>query len=393
MCLARSAGLRGNLSLSCTSLDRSESHAGTVLPRSPKKHGHGGHGGVAVDLPWPKLATLEWPPPPSPLGTTRKQMAYSASRTTIGSEHDPWLEDEEDLRKSSMRPVEVRNRSELWQLRLEIEREKLKHVVPFPFFGQAMRFQDDCSVLQITDDGRFSYSSLEVQDPSETGRASTPEQNIPRTRNVITYEGVLVATPDSEKSADNEESTQGDEVVATIEGRGMARHEIDEFGGKTQLVNVERGVFRFAITVNPYFKPNAASVMPMLPPRLPGKPPIRKKLLPYIGEGVPKGSVSPRVLTPVRATLRQLVQERRRAPKLKFSVSHGSLLKKTGGFSLEGSEERKRPSMMINSASAPTLPALGDNGKTGQAAEAPKSVEDWREFYRDRAAKLFGQYG
>ncbi|CAJ1338711.1 unnamed protein product, partial [Effrenium voratum] len=56
------------------------------------------------------------------------------------------------------RAAELHNRKELWDVRAEIDKEKLRHVAPFPFFGRAMRFQDEFAALQITDDGRFSYS-------------------------------------------------------------------------------------------------------------------------------------------------------------------------------------------------------------------------------------------
>ncbi|CAE7291211.1 NAA60 [Symbiodinium natans] len=60
--------------------------------------------------------------------------------------------------QAALRANELANRKELWNLRADIEKEKLRHVAPFPFFGRAMRFQDKFAALQITDDGRFSYS-------------------------------------------------------------------------------------------------------------------------------------------------------------------------------------------------------------------------------------------
>eukprot|EP00439_Symbiodinium_sp_Y106_P071661 s1435_g12.t3 len=77
-----------------------------------------------------------------------RSLALSASTPTLALSES----------QAALRANELANRKELWNLRADIEKEKLRHVAPFPFFGRAMRFQDKFAALQITDDGRFSYS-------------------------------------------------------------------------------------------------------------------------------------------------------------------------------------------------------------------------------------------
>eukprot|EP00440_Ansanella_granifera_P008506 gb/GFBE01009213.1/.p1 GENE.gb/GFBE01009213.1/~~gb/GFBE01009213.1/.p1 ORF type:complete len:420 (+),score=60.50 gb/GFBE01009213.1/:1-1260(+) len=364
--------------------------------------------------PWPqKLATLDWPPPPSPAGTRRPESGAGIGERTA-SASDKGLgattpAREEMRAKPSARSAEVRNRAELWAVRSDIEQEKLRNVAPFPFFGRAMRFQDEFSALQITHDGRFSYSSvtLEGLDGSEP-----PCNEEPSRRRVITYEGILVAPADDEGPRESFFAEPAkDDGMAMIEGRAMARHEIEDAGGKTKLVAVERGAFRFSITVNPYFQPSAATVQPLLRPRSPGRPAPRKKQLPYVGTGTPnKRDVH--MSSPGKAgDMRRLTQERRRAPKLKFSKSAaqlpvpisnllsplaGSITKELGDAESErGSKPGTAQRNQSGTASAPQLPSLPRGNPTKPVAkdgELP-SVTDWRDFYRQRADRMLRATG
>merc|ERR1712007_92940 len=75
-----------------------------------------------------------------------------------------------------------------------------------------------------------------------------------------------------------------DAEMAIIEGHALARHESEEHSGRTCLTNVERGMFRFMITVSPFFQPAYATVLPVRPPS-PGRLPPRKRQLPNVGTG------------------------------------------------------------------------------------------------------------
>jgi len=373
--------------------------------------------------PFQKLASFDWPPPPSPAGTRRPSGAGigdSAARVAesgLGAtspDGDVQQLQEQAKPRASTRPAEVRNRAELWAVRSDIEREKLRNVVPFPFFGRSMRFQDEYSALQITDDGRFSYSSVTVE--GSDNPADEEEDSI-KTRRVVTYEGILVAPMPEENFGLPEdpfaEALKGepDDEVATIEAKCMARHEIEDVGGKTKLVGVEKGNFRFSITVSPYFQPTACTVQPMVRPRSPPRPQPRKKQLPYVGTGIAKRDVQiVRGGSPGKAgDMRRLTQERRRAPKLKFSKSSSQLpaaiaslyspmasnktfmqapvaedAETMSGFN----RQQKRLSTI---ASAPTLPSVAGAQKPGPDAKAPgdpSSVAEWRDFYRQRADRM-----
>jgi len=311
----------------------------------------------------------------------------------------------------------VRNRAELWSVRADIEQEKLRNVAPFPFFGRSMRFQDEYSALQITDDGRFSYSSVTVEGSEDP---AAEEEDCIQKRRVVTYEGILVSpTPEENFGLPEDPFTealkgQPDDEVATIEAKALTRHEMEDVGGKTKLSAVEKGNFRFTITVSPYFQPSAATVQPMVRPRSPPRPQPRKKQLPYVGTGVPKRERQS-VLggSPGKAgDMRRLTQERRRAPKLKFSKSAAQIpaavahlyspmattTKKSFmeapvadehdmmGDGVPGSSQKRLSAI----ASAPALPGVpGAKRQEAQAASTePKTVAEWRDFYRQRADRM-----
>jgi len=209
--------------------------------------------------------------------------------------------------------ADMQNRAQLWSIRAEIEREKLKQwVAPFPFFGCPMRFSDDYAALQISEDGRFSFSEMCLVQPLE---ATEPEASLGKikpldTRRVVTYEGVFTGTytppPDEDdqqaaaaakkkelnsskgkvKDADVEEpsSGQGPELAGIV-ATALVKHEISESDGRSRLVLVERGAFRFAITVSPFFHPSHATLKVLA--RTDRHQPARGRRLPYVGTGGP----------------------------------------------------------------------------------------------------------
>jgi len=104
--------------------------------------------------------------------------------------------------------------------------------------------------LEFTGDGRFAYC--------ERGMSTDPIQ---------IYEGVLmkptgtsmrltVDSPEEDELEQQDTSGPSTEAgdCAIIEGRAIVRYERGEVDGHAYLMSVERGEFRFAITVKPCFK-------------------------------------------------------------------------------------------------------------------------------------------
>lgn len=230
-----------------------------------------------------KLANLEFPPPPiagtsGASGSPQKIKARPSS--SLGSCHA-----ELDAATNSALSPEMQNRSQLWAVRAEIEKEKLKMVAPFPFFGHNMRFEDDFAALQITEDGRFSFSEMCVvnDNKSPDDEPVIGKMKAPVVRRIITYEGIFdgphLPAPEEDheqpaaggqkkkeassgkaksKDAEAEEAPGQAPCIAGIEATARVKHEIIDSGGRTRLVNVERGCFRFAIIVSPCFGPDHA---------------------------------------------------------------------------------------------------------------------------------------
>lgn len=257
-----------------------------------------------------KLANFDWPPPPSPASAIRPMLGTTGS--LLGGTGDLDLSESGSI---SLGSNDMRNRGELWEMRSEIQREKLKRVAPFPFFGCTMRFSDDYSALQIAEDGRFSYSevSLEMADPE----ASPNKTKAVDVRRVVTYEGVFTGpyTPTADEdeqqvgkkksprksdamrstgmgkgkdtSTEEPSSTQADPELAAIEASALVKHEMVESGGRSRLVRVERGGnWGFAITVSPFFHPSHAIVKVLVRCAPRGHPPARGRRLPYVGTGL-----------------------------------------------------------------------------------------------------------
>jgi hypothetical protein len=375
--------------------------------------------------PIARLGTLEWPPPPSP-AASKRPVALTAYEE----------DDEEPVAvPTSNRPAEIRNRAELWAIRAEIEREKMRHVLSFPFFGRAMRFQDATSALQITDDGRFSYSIVTQPTVDSLESFLNFEDPPVPTRTVTTYEGILVRPPSTEVARqDAYASNVSQEESSSIEGAAFVLHEIEDAGGSgSRLVKVERGDFRFEIQVFTGVDPNRATVLAIGRPRSPGKPPKRRKELPYVGPGPTTRETAP--MSPVAAAKRHLQQERRKTMKLKFANtgSNFSLNMFSSPFGQADSrmlgqsasapqlyDDRQtsaapRRSMMVSAGTRRRtnfgqLTADFDQDSSGENKfaftltpsdarkrhsqfvkpheDGKKTLDDWRGFYRQRAATL-----
>lgn len=268
-----------------------------------------------------RLAAFDWPRPPSPARADclrpatvpasfreRSSLVLGlGSSNTLGTLR---AETDKEWMKAAWRPVETRAKAVLWAKRADIDKEKLRIVAPYPFFGCQMRFQDDHGALQISFDGRFSFSDACLEALANADAEEDSEKKIERKqkKRVITYEGVFTGNllPSQEEdenqgtSKDNKEqpSEKVGPEVAAIEGLALVRYEIEDSGDQPRLVTVEPGTFRFIITISPFFQPTQASVKPLLGPRSPGRPPPRTRRMPYIGSGEPgkKSSVQKRTI-------------------------------------------------------------------------------------------------
>lgn len=187
--------------------------------------------------------------------------------------------------------------------RAMLDVEKLRSVAAHPFVGCRMKFEANCAVLQITNDGRFSYSTFEPG-PTREEVASGAKKTFPRV--VVTWEGVFSANPASfvaEASSDDaaaagappeaaasavgagggagggeaasdphclaasSSSSQvalmmADSAARAVEGRGLVQHEAEEYQGQSRVLRVARGEQRFSISVSPFYDPCIAIVQP-----------------------------------------------------------------------------------------------------------------------------------
>eukprot|EP00928_Gymnodinium_smaydae_P038170 TRINITY_DN26379_c0_g1_i1.p1 TRINITY_DN26379_c0_g1~~TRINITY_DN26379_c0_g1_i1.p1 ORF type:complete len:388 (-),score=85.50 TRINITY_DN26379_c0_g1_i1:260-1423(-) len=348
-------------------------------PRLPAMAG----GAAAASSSSSKIASLDWPPPPSPAHTMSRNLS-SFGFGTLGSSMGPqrsaagldtMAPGEQKRRSSKVGSCmsDVRSRAELWCLRSDIEHEKLRQVAPFPFLGRPMRFQDPCAALQITDDGRFSYSTMN----SDTGET-----------HVVTYEGVIASLESTDPSLEQADlNLKLDPETAAIEGRALVRHEIVEtLDGGSRILSVEGGTSRFAILVTPFFQPKEAMVMQLARPRSPGKMvATRWRSLEYVGAGANfKDAAKNGGSSAVR-------KARCRGPRVVFSKSAAALSSDSARdwdlSASEGADGTRMPFLpkLSPSASAPALATMkAPPAKPG----APQSVEEWKEYYKQRASSL-----
>eukprot|EP00930_Biecheleria_cincta_P036802 TRINITY_DN25218_c0_g1_i1.p1 TRINITY_DN25218_c0_g1~~TRINITY_DN25218_c0_g1_i1.p1 ORF type:complete len:376 (+),score=57.52 TRINITY_DN25218_c0_g1_i1:71-1198(+) len=359
---------------------------------------------------------LDWPPPPSPAGVQRPghACAKSSSAPAVGlGATSP--EEAGSSEVTLARSAEGRRRSDLWEVRSAIEKEKLRHVLAYPFLGLAMRFQDESAALQITDDGRFSYSCVAIEglEPGER-----PPSGEPQVQRVTTYEGVLTE-PEMSDTSDMApafaDPPVNDNGVASIEGKAMVKHEIEDSGGRTRLVSVVRGTFRFSISVSPYFQPKMCTVQPK-----PTQWPPLKKQLPYVGSGIQRKEYAIGTKSSMKlkaGDMTGLQQEHRRAPKLKFSMSENSpVLKNRSLLMTVGASSVQRPpssSMLMREhheegVAMPRGDSRGGDGRDRRLSSAfstpnlmadleekknvnqyrRSTVTDWRDFYKARASRM-----
>lgn len=314
--------------------------------------------GVSPTLP--RLAALDWPPPPSPA---------APYRPTLGDGGSP-----AHRRRVHTAETQARARAQLWAIRTEIDREKVRSVAPYPFLGCAMRFEDEFAALQIAEDGRFSYSTRSATlDAGGTGQEKDAPDHSPghgkdhpehrkdsvvsERRTVVTYEGVFLAPhASSQMPGLHERAAPPVQDVAEIEGQALVRYEVEEYATGARFVAVDRCNLRFAIAIGPHFRPKTATVSPLSQgPRTPGRALLRSKQLPYVGPG-PASSGGRR--------------ERNARPRT---------LKCKGGMLRPATTDADRHRFRA-SASAPQLPSLAEKA----------SQLDWKETYRQRAALVLG---
>jgi hypothetical protein len=141
--------------------------------------------------------------------------------------------------------------AQLRAARVEIDREKLHTVVDHPFFN-SLRFKElemRLITLEFTGDGRFAYCERGLH-----GEMTIYEGVLTKPSGTsLRFTGEGVDEDELEQQDTSGPSTEAGDCAA-IEGRATVRYERGEVDGSPYLKNVERGEFRFAITVKPCFK-------------------------------------------------------------------------------------------------------------------------------------------
>jgi len=159
-------------------------------------------------------------------------------------------------RRAATPPTTRSAEAQLRAARVDIEREKLRAVVDHPFFN-CLRFKElemRQITLEFTGDGRFAYCERHAW---EKGPMTIYEGVLMKT----TGEKVkITTTEDKDEDELEQQDTSGPSAekqelsdCAFIEGRATVRYDRSQ-GDFPVLSNVERGDFRFAITVKPCFK-------------------------------------------------------------------------------------------------------------------------------------------
>lgn len=361
-------------------------------------------------VPTAQLASFDYPALPSPAAAPAANAAGSAKALAGACER-------------------LRLR-ELAAARSEIDREKIRRVAPYPFFGRAMRFQDEFAALQISEDGRFSYSILSLEASSadatsaerdgggEGGEAPAEKAGGALTeKRIVTYEGIFAPAPGelpawghgagaSRSHAASSPQSAEEAETACIDGVALVRHDVEEHLGGAQgpkLACVERAPLKFSISISPWYQPTTAVVSPPSLPRTPGRPCLRTKQLPYVGNGGPTLGTAQRGSLKLKETFL-----RRRATGI-LNLGHvaSSASSSTLGASTFASstDRRKQAARSLGSVSMTTqqllaplsfsasAPQLG--GKTCGtrsllgSGNPPSGATDWKEFYRRRAEHVF----
>eukprot|EP00927_Polykrikos_kofoidii_P050338 TRINITY_DN44250_c0_g1_i1.p1 TRINITY_DN44250_c0_g1~~TRINITY_DN44250_c0_g1_i1.p1 ORF type:complete len:402 (-),score=45.18 TRINITY_DN44250_c0_g1_i1:149-1354(-) len=328
-----------------------------------------------------QLASFDWPPPPSPaLSLTRRfDQEGNVSTTALKTQGSvAWSSDigcNALFGRSTSRNPDAQARTKLWSLRDEIEREKLRDVPPYPFFDNSFRFQDDSCLLQLAGDGRFSFATM-VGDGQISEFASSEHAS---NRAVMTYEGVLCNPPLDDPMLDVAKS---DAEVATVEGRGMFRYEVEEVVGGTRIVNIERGRSRFAITVSPFFEPTVATVQVQEKVSSASRPPPRHRRLHLVGKG--KVAYLDRQSELRRKQRCQSVPKFSRSSAIPLPATTGT----SGYFKKRGALGQTRP--VSRAMSEPrTLGIRHERPKMTQ--DNHRDLSDWTDFYRQRSDAIWSE--
>jgi len=344
---------------------------------------------IDTELILSKFASFDFPAPPSPAHCSpppllRKSSSSPSMTGSVKKQYTPYigglasitrLPETAKFIEPEVRTEQMRLRTEIWSSRIDIEKEKLSYVSPFPFFGHAMRFQDEFCALQITDDGRFIYS---VCGSEEDGR-----QHI-----CTTYEGVFgpaenladaVLDPTARPSKEYPEG-------ALIEGRALVKHDIAEEKGTSRLVHVERGFWRLAITVFPFVQPNSAAVH-LLKAHSPGNPAPRCRRIPHVGPGFLTKDLCNGLFP----------RHRREGQRAKFSRTSTTLMlggksatKSSSAALLQGRKANKEADEEVRQARPTSAIGTSSIGKETSLTKknGPETVAEWKEYYRKRAEEI-----
>lgn len=168
----------------------------------------------------------------------------------------------------------------------------------------------------------------------------------------------------------------------------MVKHDIEN----ECIMDVERGYWRFAITVFPFYQPTSAAVQLLAKPHSPGRPPPRCRRIPYVSPGFQTRDHCHNLLP----------RHRREGHRLKFSRSASTLV--LGGKSLssltngqlaqnrqankqadEQNREAKQSALdFARQESTLRHETQGKKNKNG----GPQTVAEWKAFYKKRAEEI-----
>eukprot|EP00913_Durusdinium_trenchii_P002061 g1904.t1 len=147
----------------------------------------------------------------------------------------------------------------------------------------------------------------------------------------------------------------------------MAKHEIEDVGGRARLVSISRSSSRFAIVVSPYFQPNMAVVYSLHLARSPRRPRTAMEHGVNVQFGHEEGSSCRN-----HEKWRRLALDTREEKDSEAKVQQ---------IWLDIAEDRNA-SKLTGVASMPQLPALVE---TKDKKAEKTSVADWREMWKQRA--------
>jgi len=229
------------------------------------------------------------------------------------------------------------------------------------------------------------------------------------------------SSKDSKEGGSQKELRSNQEhQVASVEGFATVRYEMEEATeGHPRPISVERGTWRFAITVYPFFQPSGVTILPIGEagrPGAPGRMAPRKRQLPYVG---PYGCrwqrhwgweaarrERPRPRSVVMSPMARTPKRRQERPPLRGTITERFLLGEQGGVQAAPLGDDTMSAMLRRlelsaSASAPQL------GKKRGAAEEERwignetlldgpprqkdpqqKLEEWKAYYRQRAQEL-----